>query len=128
MVGMKEKELRDSLSKTHDLTGFRSNGDRYIGVKFDYGDFSYCIDSITNVVYMSMYIPTDAEVVNKLIESYNKYYVPTSDTTWRIYKNGNIIYIALKYSPIVSSDRYRYVFYYSIFNDLDSYKAITSVK
>jgi hypothetical protein len=89
--------------------GYTNNGTRWISGDMPYGTFFYYFDKETKLSNYCIQLPFDLGKLNGQVESYNKKYVITSDTSWTAYLvEGGIIYIKLLYDEKLKASYFSY--------------------
>lgn len=97
-LGSKAYEVKSEFSayKYKMFDGYDKDNDYYVRVNLELGVVYYYFDE-NKVCNMTNIIPKSQSAINFYVERYNKDYVPTSNTTWRMYSTDGIADIKLIY-------------------------------
>ncbi|NLR58158.1 hypothetical protein HGH93_08620 [Chitinophaga polysaccharea] len=118
-LGYTENEVRDQIEASSPHKQIKKNFILQGGFSLIWEESNW-----TSVVYFNnknisdlyVLIPNDANVLNYLIERFNKDFYIVSDTYWRRYSNGKVYKIELVYSKTAR----QYVFSIMFFNSQKS--------
>lgn len=95
-IGVAETRIRQDFKDKTFESGYTKDNDYYISFDYEYGGFVYYFDE-EKVCTHCMLIPYNLKIVNKLVNDFNQKYVPVSDTKWKAYIEGGLIYINLNW-------------------------------
>lgn len=98
-LGFTEYKIRNTYPSKTFITGYTNDGTKYISADMIFGNFTYYFDKETKLSDYCIQIPFSVPAMNGQVESYNKKYVITSETSWTAYlSEGGIMYIKLLYN------------------------------
>jgi len=97
-IGFSKAEIRSEFSNPiYNLkSGTTEKGKQFIGITTTDSYTFYYFDN-TGYCNISVIIPKNQQVLNKLVQTYNNNYSITSNISWTAYIDGGVLHVSLQF-------------------------------